>query len=326
MDKTVLQAWYRGSARAGFFADAAGFSLGENFVTSYTADRSRWLFLAERLAADRAPVVIDIGANPLDDPAYKPLLDAGLCTLHGFEPQAEAFARLQEIKGAHETYENRAVGDGRTHAFRIFRQSGLSSFFELDRSAIRFLGRAEGPARLVEEIEVETTRLDDVGAIDRIDLLKIDVQGAEVMIFENAKRKLADAVAVITELRFFPLYQREPLLDVQTERLAELGLRFHKLMFVKSQQVANSQSSRLKTRALSSQALDGDAVFVRDLRDPACVSDDQLRALALLSDAVFGSYDLTIHCLDLLVDRGSLDARVPGDYVDYLPATVRRDT
>ena len=30
----------------------------------------RWNFLAEVLQADRSPVVVDIGANPLDDPPY----------------------------------------------------------------------------------------------------------------------------------------------------------------------------------------------------------------------------------------------------------------
>jgi FkbM family methyltransferase len=326
VDQTAGHGKQRGRPAQTVRVDGSGFSESECAVTSHSADHLRWIFLAERLDGERAPVVIDIGANPLDHPVYKPLLDAGLCELHGFEPQAEAFSRLQEIKGVHETYENRAVGDGGTHEFRIFRQSGLSSFFEIDRSALRFLGRSDGPAKLLDVVEVETMRLDDAGAIDRIDLLKIDVQGAEAMIFENAKKKLASAVAVITELRFFPLYEGEPLLDVQIARLSELGLRFHKLLFVKSQQVANSQSRRLKTRALSSQALDGDAVFVRDLRDPASVTDEQLRALALLADAVFESYDLTIHCLDLLVDRGCLDSEVPVEYVAYLPDQVRRDT
>lgn len=286
---------------------------------------NRWHFLAGCLEATQSPVVVDIGANPLDAPPYKPLLDAGLCAVHGFEPQDEAFKRLQETKGPNETYENSAVGDGRAHSFNVYRQSGLSSIFSLDMSAVRFLGRNERRAERLEKLSVTTTRLDDVDAIKHIDLLKIDVQGAEALIFENGLKKLADSVAVITELRFFPLYEHEPLLDVQISILSELGLRFHKLMFVKGQQVQNSQSHRLKTRALASQALDGDAVFVRDLRQPENVSNDQLRALALLADATFESYDLTLHCLDLLVERGLLEPDIPAHYVTLLPAKVLRN-
>ena len=286
---------------------------------------TRWQFLADCLAAPRPPAIVDIGANPLDDPPYKPLLAAGLCTVHGFEPQPQAFARLQQVKGPNEAYENCAVGDGGRHVFNVYRQSGLSSIFALDRAAMRYLGRADRPATLLEEVPIETRRLDDIDAIDRVDMLKMDVQGAEAMILDHGRAKLAGAVAVITEMRFFPLYRDEPLLDAQIARLAGLGLRFHKLMFVKGQQIGNSQSARLRTRALASQALDGDAVFVRDLRDPSGTGDDQLRALALLADATFASYDLTVHCLDLLVARGVVDADAPGDYVTLLPDAVRRD-
>ncbi|MEL6915457.1 MAG: FkbM family methyltransferase [Pseudomonadota bacterium] len=287
--------------------------------------QKRWHFLSECLGTEHLPAIVDVGANPLDEPPYKPLLDEGLCTVHGFEPQPEAFARLEETRGPHEAYENCAVGDGATHEFHAYRQSGLSSVFSLDRHAMRFLGRNDRPGELLEAFPVATKRLDDVDAIHRIDLLKIDVQGAEVMIFENGRTKLSDAVAVITELRFFPLYDEEPLLDAQVAVLSELGLRFHKLLFVKGQHIRNSQSSRLRGRVLSSQALDGDAVFVRDLRDPEAVSDNQLRALALLSDATFESFDLTVHCLDLLVERGMVDADAPADYVSLLPSSVRRD-
>lgn len=286
------------------------------------AAEERWHVLADCLAADRPPCVVDIGANPLDDPPYKPLLDAGLCTLHGFEPQAAAFARLQEARGPNEVYQNSAVGDGRPHSFNIYRQSGLSSIFSLDRAAMRFLGRNERRAALMDQVQIATTRLDDVDAISRIDLLKIDVQGAETLIFEHGRKKLSEAVAVITELRFFPLYETEPLLDTQISLLSDLGLRFHKFLFVKGQHIQNSQSARLRTRALASQALDGDAVFVRDLRHPQSVSDAQIRALALLADATFGSYDLTLHCLDLLVDRGRVDPQAPATYADLLPSDL----
>ena len=69
--------------------------------------------------------VVDIGANPIEGvPPYKPLLDAQLCRVTGFEPQASALAELNRKKGAYETYLPYAVGDGREHSLNLCAYSG----------------------------------------------------------------------------------------------------------------------------------------------------------------------------------------------------------
>jgi len=252
------------------------------------------------------------------------LLDARLCRVHGFEPQPEPFAKLQEIKSPLETYYQCAVGNGKKLSLNIYQQSGLTSMHELDMESIDFLGRSKRAARLRETVPMTTERLDDVDGITNIDLLKIDVQGSEAMIFDAGKNKLKDAVAVVTELRFYPLYRDEKLQDAQISRLAKFGLMYHKLLFVKSKMIANSQSDRLRPRALKTQAIDGDAVFIRDLRAPDEVDAQKLAHLALLADAVFESYDLSLHCIDLLAGRRKVPDTLAADYVNYLPAEVRR--
>jgi len=286
--------------------------------------QDRWRFLSSSLPSKRLTHVVDIGANPLDDPPYKPLLDAGLCNVFGFEPQPEAFKQLQKIKGDLETYVECAVGDGKTMGLNVYKQSGLSSLFKLDFSSIAFLGRNKAAAELQETIEVSTRRLDDIDEIQEIDLLKIDVQGAEPMIFDNGKNKLKSAVAVVTELRFYPLYEKDMLQDTQISRLAKLGLMFHKYLFVKSKMVANSQAKNLRQRRLRTQAIDGDAVFVTDLRTPDKLTDEQLSHLAILSDAVFQSFDITIRCIDILAERGRVKNTLAAEYVQMLPAELRR--
>jgi hypothetical protein len=53
--------------------------------------------------------VVDIGANPVDGaPPYKPLLDAQLCRLTGFEPQPVALAELNRKKGTNKSPPYRA--------------------------------------------------------------------------------------------------------------------------------------------------------------------------------------------------------------------------
>ena len=206
----------------------------------------------------------------------------------------------------------------------IYQEGGLTSVHELDRESIGFLGRSKRAARLRKQVPIVTRRLDDIEGITNIDLLKIDVQGAEAMIFDAGKDKLKDAVAVVTELRFYPLYRDEMLQDAQISRLAKFGLMFHKMLFVKSKMIANSQADRLRQRVLRTQAIDGDAVFIKDLRNPDAVSDQQLGHLALLADAVFGSYDLSLRCIDMLAGRGKVATILAAQYVEYLPTEVTR--
>ena len=62
-------------------------------------------FLLNLLAPQRLTHVVDVGANPIDgDPPYKDMLAQGLCSVTGFEPQAEALATLNQSKGELETY------------------------------------------------------------------------------------------------------------------------------------------------------------------------------------------------------------------------------
>lgn len=72
--------------------------------------------LYEILQPSRLTEVVDIGANPIDGaPPYKPMLDAGLCRVTGFEPQESALGKLLRSKGANERYLPYAVGDGEVH-------------------------------------------------------------------------------------------------------------------------------------------------------------------------------------------------------------------
>ncbi len=56
--------------------------------------------------------IVDIGANPIDGaPPYVSLIAEGATSLVGFEPNPEALARLDSLKGAHETYLPHAIGE-----------------------------------------------------------------------------------------------------------------------------------------------------------------------------------------------------------------------
>ncbi len=52
----------------------------------------------------------------------------------------------------------------------------------------------------------------DLDGLSDIDLIKIDVQGAELDVFRGGGKALANALMVITEVEFVELYTGQPLL------------------------------------------------------------------------------------------------------------------
>ena len=71
-------------------------------------------------------------------------------------------------------------------------------------------------------------RLDDSPETEGADLIHLDVQGAELMVFQNALRRLADAVVIHTEVEFLPLYIDQPLFGDIDVFLRGQGYLFHR--------------------------------------------------------------------------------------------------
>lgn len=281
--------------------------------------------LLARLDTKRLTRIVDVGANPLSPPPYDQLLKQGGCEVWGFEPHPEAFAELQKTKTARETYFPYAIGDGSDEILHIYRESGLTSIFKPYQGALRFLGRSKRNIELIEEVPLQTKRLDDLEDVTDFDVLKIDVQGAELKVFQGAREKLAQAVVVIPEIRFYQLYEDEPMLGGVDIELRRQGFQLHKFMFEKQKVIPNSQIDQLKRTEHRNQVIDGDGVYVRDLGQVDLYSDDQLKHLAIAATAVFESYDLALFCLDELVKRGAVAASLPADYVAVLPKAGRKE-
>ena len=278
--------------------------------------------LLRELPLTRRVKVVDIGANPMAaDAAHKPLLDLGACDVVGFEPQPVAFAELAKIKSDRETYLPYAVGDGRKRVLRVYQDHGMTSFlpaYEAGQKAV-----AMRPwSGLLEEIEFDTKRLDDAD-LGAFDLLKIDVQGAENEVLAHAAKALAEATVVIVELRFFRLYEGEPMMGGVDSQLRAMGFELHKFLFTKTRSLRNSQNARLRHRYMRDQLIDGDAVYIKDISKIDSFSNAQLMHLSVLASAVFESHSLTLFCLDHLAARGAVPAHLPARYVDALPASMR---
>lgn len=268
-----------------------------------------------------APIrVLDIRANPLieGDAPYLRLLRAGLAEVYGFEPQPEALAALEARKSDRETYFPHAVGDGAAGVLHVYRAQGLTSLYELDPDSVALCGFASGAGE-TGRIEVATRRLDDLDEVPEIDFLKIDVQGAETRIIAHGRRKLSRALAVMTEMRLFPIYRDEPRYGDLERELTGQGFEF--LRFATLKHVALSRRFRKALhRSEKAQAVDGDAIFLRDLRRIESFDDDALVRLAIIADGILDNADLTLRVLELLEDRGRIGGRTIRGYLRLLPA------
>jgi FkbM family methyltransferase len=287
-------------------------------------DADRLDALVALLAPERRTRVVEVGANPINENPYAGLLASGHCEVWGFEPEPRAFARLKQTD--QETYLPFAIGKGGPATLYVTRAASLTSLLKPSAETAAYFQRFSNPGTVEEELAMETHRLDDLDDLPGFDLMKIDVQGGETQVFEGAVEKLSQAVAVISEVAFMPLYEDQPLLDAQMQSLRACGLDLHKFMFLKGFSLRGGMATRLEKTAHDNQLLDGDAIFLRALRRPDEVSDEQLKHLAILCDAVIESFDVTVRCLDLLLARGVIERAAAEAYIDRLPDVAKGQT
>ncbi len=248
--------------------------------------------------------VVDVGANPIDgDPPYAPLLAAGQAHVIGFEPNPTALAELQRKKGPNETYLPFAIGDGCRHTLRICQAPGMTSLLQPNDDVLKLFHGFSDWGRVLQTEEIDTVRLDDIPETSNLDYLKIDVQGAELMVFENASRRLANALVVHTEVEFLPLYKDQPLFSDVDQHLRSQGFVLHRFEPLVSRAmkpilVGNDLYAPFK------QVVWADAVFVRSFLNLAGLDSEELLKLATILNDCYQAYDL-VHVLLTEHDRRS---------------------
>lgn len=274
------------------------------------------------LQPERLTRIVDIGASPINPAPYDMLLGEGFAEVIGFEPQPEPYQDLMRDPVPHRTVLPYAVGDGEDAVLNVCKASGFTSLLTPNPNFLDYAGRWRRMMRVVENIPVATHRLDDITEIADFDLLKIDIQGGEQAVFENGLKKLAEAIVVYTEVAFVPMYDGQPLLDKQMGTLRALGFDLHKFVSFSHLMLHTELSSRLRPRGHRNQPVDGDAVFIRNLLALDQLPRERLKHLAILSDAVFHSHDLTLKILEMLKRPVGMSDVAIDTFVSLLPDRV----
>jgi FkbM family methyltransferase len=273
--------------------------------------------LTALLQPRRLTEVVDIGANPIDgDPPYQAMLQNGLCRVTGFDPHPEALARLIAAKGDFETYLPYAVGDGGDHTLQICRGFGFASLLQPDAKTLMHFPDFAELGRVLEQRPVTTRRLDDITEIGALDLLKIDIQGSELSVFQNGRARLAKAVAIHTEVSFVPLYEKQPVFGEIDLELRSLGFIPHMFATINKRMIAPMQGP--DPAAALNQIIEADVVYVRNFVAAEAMDDEQLKHLALLAHHCYASFDLAMNCIHHLTTRRAVPPDAKNRYVALL--------
>jgi FkbM family methyltransferase len=267
------------------------------------------LFPIGELLGDALPqlVVIDVGALSHGDAIYAPLMAQGLCRVVGFEPARGACEKLRAEHGEPHIFLPHVIGDGSDGTLRLTRSPLTSSLYEPNRPLLEAFQQLGDLCEVVERLEVQTHRLDEIPEARGATFLKLDVQGAELDVINGATEVLSSALVVQTEVEFLPLYEGQPLFADVDIALRARGFVLHRLTGAGSRAFAPMLVDGDPNRGLN-QWLWSDAIYVRDFLNLDALELSQLLQAAAILHTCYGSYDLVHRFL------AAHDARAPGLY------------
>ncbi|MCE9620190.1 MAG: FkbM family methyltransferase [Planctomycetes bacterium] len=252
--------------------------------------------------------ILDIGASHVGtDPPYKELLTSGLGRLIGFEPNEAACEKLRQMFGPPHQFFPYFIGDGKAATYYETNWVATGSLFRPNTKLLEKFNMLHELTTPVAEHPVQTTRLDDVQGIGDVDFIKLDIQGSELSVLQNAQRVLKDATVVQVEVEFVPMYENQPLFADVDIFMRSQGFAFHAFPMFGSRCFKPLVVDANPMQGLN-QCLWSDATYVRDWMKLDELSPDKLGKFAVLCADIIKSPDLCLHILT------HLDARSGSTY------------
>ena len=244
--------------------------------------------------------ILEIGALQLKnskEPFYQLLEYFPSSEIIGFEIEKELCDKMNSKASKGIKYYSCALGE-KNEKKRLYNTKNpmCTSLYKPNEKLIRLYNNLD-VAYLKNETEVETIALDTFikkNNIDEIDLIKIDVQGAELDIFKGGKNTLQNVLKIICEVEFISIYENQPLFGDVSNFLTKHDFMFNKFLSLAGRTlrplIANNDPN------IASQHMWSDAVFIRDVEKIKDLKDEKLLKLSLLS-AIYNSLDLAYFCL-----------------------------
>jgi FkbM family methyltransferase len=187
----------------------------------------------KRLLGGKVDVILDVGAytGQMALKYRKIFPDAIICC---FEPHPEIFKVLSEIESKRTFVYNLAVSDKEDMVnFQVNRDCATNSLLTPSKEISKWADNADAVIP-TDTIRVKTVTIDNFckeRSIGHIDILKMDIQGGEMMALRGAKRMLSSRQVdlIYTELLFVPLYQGQASFEAICEYLSVWGYNLFNL-------------------------------------------------------------------------------------------------
>lgn len=259
------------------------------------------------LDLEKPLVCLDVGALSLqgETEPWVHWAHEGCAEVLGFEPLANECDQLNlkaKASGASIRYLPWALGDGKKHTLHITNEPMTSSLFPPARSTVDLFPGLGELMQVANRTEAQTRRLDDIPEARGADFLKLNVQGAELMILTNAIEVLRSVSVIQCEVEFLELYEGQPLLADIDSFLRSQGFCFHRFEHTMGRPF---KPLRMHNNPLCniSQDLWGDAIYIRDFRNLEKWSDRHLQAAIFVLHEKYCSVDIALLLLRELDKR-----------------------
>jgi FkbM family methyltransferase len=259
---------------------------------------------------------MDAGAAVIaEEPPYTTLLALGLAHLNAFESDARHVERISQTWGDRATVFSDFLFDGtQRNLYLASAPSGMTSLLKPHAAALQFFNGFEVFGQVERVERVQTRRLDDIAAVPELDLVKLDVQGAELTVLKNGVAKLATCLAVQLEVSWIALYEDQPSFGEVDTWMREQGFAPHALPHVKRWAIAPTVFGN-NIHVGGNQLLEADVVYVRDPLRLNLLTEAMLKKLAVIAHFCFCSFDLCVRVLLELARRGALPANAAEQYL-----------
>ena len=245
-----------------------------------------------------SPIYIcDIGASPIDKTDFiDDLYNNSNSKIIGFEPNTEEYNKLEKINPK-KNYYNYAIGDGSEKILNICRGAGMTSFLEPNINYLKNFSWFDTNSEIIKKEKVKTEKLDSLK--EKIDFLKIDVQGYESEIIKYGENKIKNSLVVQIETSPIPLYKNEKTFSEVIGSIEKLGFSLH--MFNKV------NTKPFKPMKLNNNVFIGinhlfqlDCVMIRNLDDICNFNKEDLTKMILIMFYSFKSYDLVDYLINIM--------------------------
>lgn len=238
--------------------------------------------------------IIDVGAMDVgESEPWSRLVTDGTASLVGFEPNPAECEKLNQAARANCRFLPHALGDGGTHTLHIGTEPMTSSLFPPDPDIMQRFHSLWELCEPVREETIQTMRLDDVTDAHPADFIKLDVQGAELLVLEGAVDTMAEVLAVQTEVNFLPIYKGQALFADVDINLRGHGLSFHTMVGVGSRPYRPLIKDANPNRGFA-QVIWSNALYFKDpahFPELAQKQPEALLKIAVLAHELYGAFD-----------------------------------